>query len=167
MALFSYISALEKKDQVFEKISLTLLGVLFVVTPIVYSVVPDKVIILGKNEAGALDSYNSKSALWLFPLVGVVIYAATSIIKHYLIKYREQPLKGEEPEHTTTIWILRLVKMIALAGLIISVFEVMTTAAKPGSTMAITGYILEVIVVAAIFTIVLKEIGAKYFKKQA
>jgi hypothetical protein len=165
MALFSYFSKLEKKEQLFEKISLSLLIVLVAMTPIVYSLVPDKVIILGDNKAGALDSYNSRSALWLFPLVGVIIYLALSIQKHYLIKYRDTPAKGEEPEHTTTVWVLRLVKMIAMAGLIISVLEVMVTAAKPGSPMAIAGFVSELIIVAAVFTIAFKEVVAKYVKK--
>lgn len=165
MALFSYFSKLEKKEQLFEKISLSLLVVLVAMTPIVYSLVPDKVIILGDNKAGALDSYNSRSALWLFPLVGVIIYLALSIQKHYLIKYRDTPAKGEEPEHTTTVWVLRLVKMIAMAGLIISVLEVMVTASQPGSPMAIAGFVLELVIVAAVFTIAFKEVIAKYVKK--
>jgi hypothetical protein len=165
MALFSYFSKLEKKEQLFEKISLSLLIVLVAMTPIVYSLVPDKVIILGNNKAGALDSYNSRSALWLFPMVGLIIYLALSIQKHYLIKYRDTPAKGEEPEHTTTVWVLRLVKMIAMAGLIISVLEVMVTAANPGSPMAIAGFVLELSIVAAVFTIAFKEVMAKYVKK--
>lgn len=165
MALFSYFSKLEKKEQLFEKISLSLLVVLVAMTPIVYSLVPDKVIILGDNKAGALDSYNSRSALWLFPLVGVIIYLALSIQKHYLIKYRDTPAKGEEPEHTTTVWVLRLVKMIAMAGLIISVLEVMVTASQPGSPMAIAGFVLELVIVAAVFTIAFKEVIAKHVKK--
>lgn len=165
MALFSYFSKLEKKEQLFEKISLSLLVVLVAMTPIVYSLVPDKVIILGDNKAGALDSYNSRSALWLFPLVGVIIYLALSIQKHYLIKYRDTPAKGEEPEHTTSVWVLRLVKMIAMAGLIISVLEVMVTASQPGSPMAIAGFVLELVIVAAVFTIAFKEVIAKYVKK--
>ncbi len=165
MALFSYFSKLEKKEQLFEKISLSLLVVLVAMIPIVYSLVPDKVIILGDNKAGALDSYNSRSALWLFPLVGVIIYLALSIQKHYLIKYRDTPAKGEEPEHTTTVWVLRLVKMIAMAGLIISVLEVMVTASQPGSPMAIAGFVLELVIVAAVFTIAFKEVIAKYVKK--
>lgn len=165
MALFSYFSKLTKREQLFEKISLALLVILVAITPIVYSLVPDQVILSGKNKAGALDSYNNRSALWMFPLVGIIIYAAISIQKHYLIKYRDTPAKGEEPEHTTTVWVLRLVKMIAMAGLIISVMEVMVTAAKPGSPMAIAGYVLELIIVAAVFTIAFKEVMAKYGKK--
>lgn len=165
MALFSYFSKLTKREQLFEKISLALLAILVAMTPIVYYLVPDQVILLGKNKAGALDSYNSRSALWMFPLVGIIIYAAISIQKHYLIKYRDTPAKGEEPEHTTTVWVLRLVKMIAMAGLIVSVLEVMVTAAKPGSPMAIAGFVLELIIVAAVFTIAFKEVMAKYGKK--
>ena len=165
MALFSYISGLTKKEQLYEKISLALLVVLILATPIVYSLVPDKVIMLGGNKAGALDSYSNKSALWLFPLVGIIIYAAISIQKHYLIKYREAPAKGQEPEHTTTVWVLRLVKMIAMAGLIISVVEVMVTAGTPGGPMAIAGYVIELIIVAAVFTIAFKEVMAKYVRK--
>lgn len=164
MALFSYFSTLTKREQLLEKLSLALLLVLVAVTPIVYSLVPDKVLLLGKEKAGALDSYNSRSALWMFPLVGIIIYLAISIQKHYLIKYRDTPARGEEPEHTTTIWVLRLVKMIAMAGLIISVLEVMV-AAVPGSPMAITGFILELIIVSAAFTIAFKEVMAKYVKK--
>ena len=90
MALFSFISRLDKKERRFEMISLVLLAVLLVLTPIIYSIVPEKILIL-TQDTGALDSYNNKSALWLFPLIGVVIYAAISIQKHYLIKYREAP----------------------------------------------------------------------------
>lgn len=162
--MFSFISKLEKKEQLYEKISLGLLVVLILLTPIVYSIVPEKVLILN-NNAGELDSYNSKSALWLFPLIGVVIYAAISIQKHYLIKYREAPLKGEEPEHTTTVWILRLVKMIAMAGLIISVLEVLVAASEKGSTTANIGFVLELILVGAVFTIAFKEVMAKYVRK--
>lgn len=162
--MFSFISKLEKKEQLYEKISLALLGVLILATPIIYSLVPEKVLILN-NDAGALDSYNSKSALWLFPLIGIVLYAAISIQKHYLIKYREAPSKGEEPEHTTTVWVLRLVKMIAMAGLIISVLEVLVAASEKGSTIAVVGFALELIIVAAVFTIAFKEVMAKYVKK--
>src|SRR5690606_29412875 len=119
----------DAKERRFEIISLVLLAVLLLLTPIIWSVVPDKVLIL-TQDTGALDSYNNKSALWLFPLIGVIIYAAISIIKYYLIKYREAPAPGEEPEHTTTVWMLRLVKMIAMAGLIISVLEVWVAASK-------------------------------------
>lgn len=163
MALFSFISRLDNKERRFEIISLVLLAVLLLLTPVIWSIVPDKVLIL-QQDTGALDSYNNKSALWLFPLIGVVIYAALSIIKHYLIKYREAPAPGEEPEHTTTVWVLRLVKMIAMAGLIISVLEVWVAAAK-GSPAAMAGIVLEVLIVAALFTIVFIEVMAKYGKR--
>lgn len=166
MALFSYFSKLEKREQLLEKISLALLVILVAMTPIVYSLVPDKVILLGNNKAGALESYSSRSLIWMFPVIGLVIYAAVSMQKFYLIKYRAAPAKGEEPEHTTTIWVLRLVKMIAMAGLIISVLEVMVTSAKPGSSMALTGFVMELLIVAAVFTIAFKEVVAKYVKKQ-
>lgn len=162
--MFSFISKLEKKEQLYEKISLALLGVLILATPIIYSLVPEKVLILN-NDAGALDSYNNKSALWLFPLIGIVLYTAISIQKHYLIKYREAPMKGEEPEHTTTVWVLRLVKMIAMAGLIISVLEVLVAASEKGSAMGMVGFVLELIIVGAVFTITFKEVMAKYVKK--
>ena len=162
MALFSYLSGLPKNERIFEIISLVLLAVLLAITPMVYFMVPDKVLILS-NKAGALDSYNSKSALWLFPLIGLVVYAALSIQKFYLIKYRDAPAKGEEPEHTTTIWIMRMVKMIAMAGLIISVLETWATANKGGS--AIIAFVSELAIVCAVFTIVIKEVVAKYGKK--
>lgn len=163
MALFSFINRLDKRERRLELLSLTLLAVLLVVTPLIWSVVPEKVLIL-KQDTGAPDSYNSRSALWMFPLVGIIIYAALSIIKHYLIKYRETPAPGEEPEHTTTVWVLRLVKMIAMAGLIISVLEVWVAAAK-GSPVAMAGIVLEVLIVAALFTVVFKEVMAKYGKR--
>lgn len=162
--MFGFINKLEKKERQQEIISLALLGVLILITPIIYSIVPDKVLILN-NDAGALDSYNSKTALWLFPLIGIVIYAAISFQKHYLIKYRETPLKGQEPEHTTTVWVLRLVKMIAMAGLIISVLEVLVAASPKGTVAGIVGFATELIIVAAVFTIAFKEVLAKYGKK--
>lgn len=164
MAIFSYIKELNKREQFFEKTSIALLIILLAITPVVYSIVPEQVLIL-KSKAGALQNYNSKSALWLFPLVGVIIYLAISIQKHYLIKYREQPAKGEEPEHTTTVWILRLVKMIAMAGLIISVLEVLVTA-NSGKPLAMAATVLEVIIVAAVFTLTLREVIAKYSVKK-
>lgn len=163
MALFSFINRLDKRERRLEILSLVLLAVLLVVTPLIWAVVPEKVLIL-KQDTGALDSYNSRSALWMFPLVGLIIYAALSIIKHYLIKYRETPAPGEEPEHTTTVWVLRLVKMIAMAGLIISVLEVWVAAAK-GSSAAMAGIVLEVLVLAAIFLIAFREVMAKYGKR--
>ncbi len=163
--MFAYISGLKKNEQLFEKISLVLLVVLILVTPLVYSIVPEKVLILSNKEAGELDSYNSKSALWLFPLIGIVLYAALSFQKYYLIKYRDTPAKGQEPEHTTTVWILRMVKAIAMAGLIISVLEVLAAANEPGSPTVIACYITELIIVAAVFTLAFKEVMAKYGKK--
>lgn len=167
MALFSYLSKLQKREQLLEKISLALLVILVAMTPIVYSLVPDKVILLGNNKAGALESYSSRSLLWMFPLIGIIIYIAVSLQKFYLIKYRDTPAKGEEPEHTTTVWVLRLVKMIAMAGLIISVLDVMVTASKPNSPLALTGFVTELLIVAAVFTIAFKEVMAKYVRKQA
>lgn len=164
--MFGFISQLEKREQLYERVSLVLLIVLLIITPVIYSIVPDKVMLLNSKDAGGLESYNNKTALWTFPLVGVVIYAALSIIKYYLVKYREQPAPGEEPEHTTTVWMLRLVKMIAMAGLIISVLEVMVNASEKGSAMGMAGFVSEVIIVAAVFTIAFKEVIAKYGKKQ-
>lgn len=163
--MFAYISGLKKNEKLFEQISLVLLVVLILITPLVYSIVPEKVLILNSKDTGGLDSYNNKSALWLFPLIGVVLYAALSIQKYYLIKYREAPAKGEEPEHTTTVWILRMVKAIAMAGLIISVLEVFAAANQPGSPTVIACYITELIIVAAVFTMAFKEVMAKYGKK--
>lgn len=164
MALFSFINRLDKRERRLEVLSLVLLALLLVVTPLTWSVVPEKVLIL-KQDTGALDSYNSRAALWMFPLVGIIIYAALSIIKHYLIKYRETPTRGEEPEHTTTVWVLRLVKMIAMAGLIISVLEVWVAASKD-SNAATAGVVLETLVLAAIFLIAFREVMAKYGKRQ-
>ncbi|MCB0695862.1 MAG: hypothetical protein KDC07_00775 [Chitinophagaceae bacterium] len=163
--MFAYISGLKKNEQLFERLSLVLLAVLLVITPIVYMIVPEKVLILSQKDAGGLDSYNNKSALWLFPLIGIIIYAALSIQKYYLIKYREAPAKGQEPEHTTTVWILRMVKAIAMAGLIISVVEVLSGASEPGSAMVMGCYAVELIIVAGVFTLAFKEVLSKYGKK--
>lgn len=114
------------------------------------------------SKAGALEEYSSKSALWSFPIIGIVIYAALSILKRYLIKYREMPAKGEEPEHATTVWVLRLVKMIALAGLIVTVFEVLVASSEKGTVAATVGFIAELVIVIVIFAIVIKEVIAKY-----
>lgn len=165
--MLPYINKLEeKKERFLENLSLILLALLLVVTPIVYFIVPEKILILANEDAGAIETYNSKSALWLFPLIGFVIYMALSIIKFYLVKYRDEPVPGEELQHATTVWMMRLVKAIAMAGLIISVFEIMVVASEPGSTKAIVGLICEVAMVAGIFFIAFREIMSRYFKPQ-
>lgn len=163
--MLPYINKLEeKKERFLENLSLILLAILLVVTPIVYFIVPEKILILTQSDAGAIDTYNSKSALWLFPLIGFVIYMALSIIKFYLIKYRDEPVPGEELQHATTVWMMRLVKVIAMGGLIVSVFEILVGASPEGSSQATVAFICEAVIVAGIFFIAIKEIMARYSK---
>lgn len=165
--MLPFISKLERKERFLENMSLILLAVLLVVTPVVYFIVPEQILILGNKAAGALESYNSKSALWMFPVVGFVIYMALSIIKFYIVKYREEPIPGEDPEHTVTVWMLRLVKTIAMAGLIISVLEVLVGASEEGSYTQMIAFLFEIILVAMVFIIAIREVMAKYGPKRS
>lgn len=164
--MLPFISKLERRERFLENTSLILLAVLLVITPIVYFIVPEQVLILGDKAAGALENYNSKSALWLFPLIGFVIYMALSIIKFYIVKYREEPAPGEDPEHTVTVWMLRLVKTIAMAGLIISVLEVLVSASKEGSAAAQAAFVVELVLVASVFYIAFREVMVRYGPKK-
>jgi O-antigen/teichoic acid export membrane protein len=156
MAVFSYIKYLEKKEKRFEVISLTLLVILLVLTPTAYLIMPDVLIELtGAN--GKVERLNSKETLFIYPVVGTIIYIALSIIKYYLIKYRETST-GPELEHATTVWILRLAKVVVLTGLVISVLEAMSAAYKGNSSAVAVIFAAELVVVAAVFTVVFKEI---------
>ena len=164
MAVFSYIAELERKERRFERISLALLLILIILTPAAYFFIPDQMIQLTGAE-GKAEMVSSKETLFIYPVIGVIIYIALSIIKYYLIKYRETST-GPEIEHATTVWVLRLAKVVVLTGLVVSVLETISNAYKGNATPAGTIFFSELVIVAAIFALVIKEVLDKYRAKK-
>lgn len=154
---------LTKTERLIELTSLTLLAVLLISSIIVYFMLPDVVpMMLDKEGNPALEE--SKSIVFQFPVIGVIVHIALTILIHYLVKYRDpdRPDAAGRPQHTTTVHIIRLVKVLLHAGLIVSILEILKNANVGVSSVTITVFIVELALVAAAFSFVIKQVIDMY-----
>lgn len=146
--------SLSKSERYAEVISALLLIALLGGTAVSYVRMPE-MIPTGINDMGAPDHYENRYVLLMFPIVGVVLFLGITFINFFLIKYRENTVEGRQPQHASVVWLLRMAKVLVMAGLSISVMEIIR-AVYLDNSMVYDGLIVcEVLLVAFVFIFVL------------
>lgn len=157
-------NTLSKPEKQAELISLIILLILLAVGIVVFIIAPNQIAI-SINEEGMAETLDGKSTLLMFPVLGLIISVAIAIIIRYWKRYDEEGEDGM-PKHTMNIRIARLVKVLAMAGLLASLLESIKTAYYVSATVGTVCFISELVLVSAVFAFVIRQALVLFKAKQ-
>lgn len=145
----------------------TIAGILLIVlmagTFALYIFFPDQ-IPMKLNAAGEPTGMQPKYTILMFPGIGVILFAAITLITYFLLKYNDDETDANESvrQRAGTVWLLRLAKLIIMTGLIVSVIETLKSVYHQYKWVNTICFLVEAGIVALMFIFVFKQLVAKY-----
>lgn len=157
-------AAISKSEKQAELISFLILAILVLLGVVMYFIAPNS-IPKHFNEEGMPDAFDKKTTLLLFPFLGLVLSVAIALIIRYVKNYDEPDSSGVG-KHVLTIRIARLVKVLIMTGLLASLLETIKMAYYTDSSIGSICFIVELLLISAVFAFVIRQALAIYMPKK-
>lgn len=157
---------MSKAERFAEVISVLLLFMLLAGTAAAYIRLPE-MIPTRLNAMDAPDGYEQKYTLLVYPVLGLVIYLAMSLINFFLIKQQDYEQEYREPQHARTVWLLRMGKVLIMAGLVLSVVEIVKVVYYDKDMVKDAIFIFEALFTVMILGFVIRHVSNRLLKRRS